>query len=122
MKQILAALFLTLMQVAPEADHLRLQTRRCGLDKQEVHHVHLLPDLVCELDMLTIAPTEQKLHVSSSEQTAHAIWAGTQDSPSPTQYVPLWSTQLDKSTRPKAGHVILCPFGSSSIFVPKFFI
>ena len=42
---------LFLMQVAPEADHLRLQKRQCGLDKQEVCHHHLRQIHVCELDM-----------------------------------------------------------------------
>ena len=53
------------------------------------------------LDMLIFAPKEKKLHVSSGEQIAHVIWAGTQDSPTPTHYVPLWSTQLEMSTSPK---------------------
>ena len=44
---------------------------RSGQTKQEVYHLHLRPDLVCELDMLIVAPTEQKLHVSSGDQIAH---------------------------------------------------
>ena len=73
--------FLFLMQVAPQADHLQIH--------------------VCELDMPIFAPIEQKLHVSSVEQIAHAIWADTQDSLSPTQHVPLWNVRLEKSTSQK---------------------
>ena len=45
--------------------------------------------------MLVFAVTWQKLHVSLGDQIAHATWslAGTQDSSSPTQYVPLWSVK-----------------------------
>ena len=118
---VISTVFL-LMRVAPEAYHLRLQTRQYCLDEQEVYHFHLRPVLVCELDMLIFAPMEQKLHVSSGEQIAHAILAGTQDSSNPTQHVPLWSTKLEKSTSEKAGHVIVSPFGSSSIVILKFFI
>ena len=46
--------------------------------------------------MPTFVAREQQLHVSSGEQIAHAILAGTQDSSGPTQYVPLWSTQLER--------------------------
>ena len=69
------------------------------------------------------ALTWQRLHVSLGDQVAHAPWslARTQDSSSPTQYVPLWSTQLEKAYKPEAGHVILSPFGSSSTVIPKFF-
>ena len=89
------------MQVAPEANHLRHPKRRRDLDKHEAHHLHLPPVLVCELGMLILALTERKvtcLSLSSGEQSAHATWAGTQDSSGPTQYVPLWCTQLEKST------------------------
>ena len=89
------------MQVAPEAYHLRLQERQYGLDKQEVHHLHVRPVLVCELDMLIFAPRKNKLNVSMSEQIAHAIWGGTQDSSNPTPCVPLWSVQLEKGTSQK---------------------
>ena len=75
--------------------------RQHGLDKREVYHLRLRPFLVCELDMLIFLPIEKKLHVSSGEQIAHATFAGTQDSSSPTQFVPLWSTQLEKSTSQK---------------------
>ena len=102
LRQIHASRILLLMQVV-----------------QEVHHLRLRPVLVCELDMLVFAPIERKLHVSSGEQIADAILAGMQDSSSPTQYVPLWSTQLEK---PKAGHVNVSPFGSSSIEIPTSFI
>ena len=54
-----------LMQVAPEAYHLRLQKRQYGLDEQEVYHLHLRLVLVCELDMPNFVPIGQKLHVSS---------------------------------------------------------
>ena len=102
LRQIHASPVLLLMQVAPEVYHLRLQKRQYGLDKQEVYyHLHLRPVLVCELDMLILAPMEQKLHVSSGEQIAHEILAGTQDTSNPTQYVELRSTQLEKSTSQK---------------------
>ena len=100
-RQIHASAVLLSMQDAPEVYHLRLQKRQQGLDKQEVYHLRLRPVLVCELDMLIFAPIEKKLHVSSGEQIAHATFAGTQDSSSPTQYVTLWSTQLEKSTSQK---------------------
>ena len=51
--------------------------------------------------MLIFATTKQKLHVSLGEQIAHSILAGTQDSSNPTQYVPLWSTKLEKRTSEK---------------------
>ena len=49
------------------------------------------------------ALTWQRLHVSLGDQVAPAPWslAGTQDSSSPTQYVPLWSTQLERPTSEK---------------------
>ena len=72
--------------------------------------------------MLTFAPKEQKLYVSSGEQTAHAISAGTQDSSSPKQYVPFVEYSAGEEYKPKAGHVILSPFGSNSIVIPKIFI
>ena len=68
------------MKVEPEADLLHLQKRQCDLDKKEVCHHHLRKIHVCELDMPTFVPIGQKLHVSSGEQFAHAIWAATQDS------------------------------------------
>ena len=49
--------------------------------------------------MLIFAPIEQKLHVSSGEQIAHAMLAGTQDSSNPAQYVPLWNLQLGSSSQ-----------------------
>ena len=52
------------MLAAQETDHLHHQRQQCDLDEQEVHHLRLPPDLVCELDLLIFAPTEQKLHVS----------------------------------------------------------
>ena len=67
----------------------------------EVYHLHLHPVLVCELRMLIFAPIGQKLLVSSGEEIAHAILAGTQDSSNPTQYVQLWNIQLAKSTSQK---------------------
>ena len=67
-----------------EADHLRLEKRQYGLNEQEVHHLHLFPVLVRELDMLIFARIKQKLHVSSGEWIAHAIWDDTQDSSCPT--------------------------------------
>ena len=91
----------SLMKVAPEVYHLHLQKRQCALDKQQVYHLRLRPVLMCEMDLLIFAPIEQKLHVSSGEQIAHVILAGTQDSSSPTQYVPLWRTQLEQSTNRK---------------------
>ena len=47
--------------------------------------------------------TLQKLHVSLGYQIAHATWplADTQESSNPTQYVPLWSTQLERNTSQK---------------------
>ena len=57
------------MQVAPEAHHLRVQNRQCGLDKQEFYRLCPRPVLVCELDMLVFAPIERMLHVSRSEGT-----------------------------------------------------
>ena len=44
------------MQVAPEADHLRLQNGSAVWTNRKVHHLHLPPDLVCALDMLIFAP------------------------------------------------------------------
>ena len=66
-------------------------------------HLHLHPCLVHELDRLVFALTWQRLHVSSGDQIAHATWslADTQDSSSPTQYVPAWSTQLERNTDQK---------------------
>ena len=43
---------LFLMLAAQETDHLHHQRQQCDLDEQEVHHLRLPPDLVCELDML----------------------------------------------------------------------
>ena len=56
-----------------------------------------------ELDMLVFALTWRRLHVSSGDQVAHATWslADTQDSSSPTQYVPWWSAQLERNTDQK---------------------
>ena len=78
---------LFLMQVALEADHLRLQNRQCGLDEQEVYHLHLRPVLVCELDVLIFAAIKQKLHVSSGVRSNIVC--------------PLWSIRLEKSTSQK---------------------
>ena len=49
------------------------------------------------------ALTRQRLHVSLGDQIAHATWSlgDSQDSSSPTQYVPLWSTQLEMSAGQK---------------------
>ena len=70
-------------------------------------HLHLHPclvhGLVHELDMMVFALTWQRLHVSLGDQVAHATrsLADTQDSSSPTQYVPLWSAQLERNTDQK---------------------
>ena len=57
------------MQVAPEADHHRVQNRQCGLDKQEFYRLCPHPVLVRELDTLIFAPIERMLHVSRTEET-----------------------------------------------------
>ena len=59
------------------------------------------PVLGHELDMMVFVAKEQKLHVSSGEPTAHATWAGTQDSSNPTHKFPLWNIELEKSTSRK---------------------
>ena len=46
-------------------------------------HFHFHHVLVYELDMLIFVPILQTLHVSSGEETAHTILAGTQDSSNP---------------------------------------
>ena len=70
---------------------------------QGVSHLHLHTCRVHDLDMLFFALTWQRLHVYLSDQVAYATWslADTQDSSSPTQYVPLWSTQLERNTDQK---------------------
>ena len=84
-------------------------------------HLHLHPCLVHGLDVLVFALTWQRLHVSSGDQVAHATWslAETQDS---SAKCPILECSAGEEYRPKAGHVILSHFGSSSIVVPKFFI
>ena len=91
------------MLAAQEFGHLHHQRQHFDLAAQGVHHLRLRVYLENELDMLVFAPTEQKLHVSSGEQIAHTTWflAGTQDSSGPTQYVELWTTQLERSTGQK---------------------
>ena len=68
--------------------------------------------------MLICFDRATKLQVSSGEPIAHATLAGTQDSSNPTQYVPLWTIRLEKSTSQKLD----LPFGSSSMVISKFFI
>ena len=55
--------------------------------------------ILCSITLLVFPLTWHKLHVSLGDQIAHATWswADTQDSSIPTQCVPFWSTQLDKS-------------------------
>ena len=75
------------------------------LAAQVVYHPHLHLDsgLVHELDKLVLAMTWQSLHFSSCYQVAHATWLlpDTQDSSNPTQFVPLWSAQLERNTDQK---------------------
>ena len=92
---------LLLMLVAPKAYHLGLQTREYDLDKQQVCHLRRHPTLVNELDMLIFVALEQQLHVSSCEQIAQAILAGTQGRLNPIQCVPLWNIPLEMSTSQK---------------------
>ena len=86
------------MQVAPRAGNLRLQKRSSWLGEPEAYHLHLRPVLVCELDTLIFVAIGQKVHVSSGESNGHTILAGTQDSLSPTQYIPLWTIRPEKGT------------------------
>ena len=69
-----------LMKVEPEADLLHLQKRQCDLDKKRFVIIMFVQIHVCELDTPIFVPIGQKLHVSSGEQFAHAIWAATHDS------------------------------------------
>ena len=75
----------------------------------------------CELGMQMFAPIEQKFHVSLGEETAHAIWAGMQDSSNPKPICPTVEYSAGEEYKPKAGHVILTPFGSNSTVIPKFY-
>ena len=50
------------------------------------------------------------------------FWLARKDSSNPTQYVPLWSAQLEEEHNRKARHVTLSPVKFSSITIPKFFI
>ena len=110
-----------LMEAAPEVYHLRLQNRHCGLNEEEVDHLHLRPVLVCELDMLLFALTGQKLNVSSSEQIADNFgWYARLVKPN--TFCPIVEYSTGEEYKPKAGHVIVSPFGSTSMVIPKFFI
>ena len=40
------------MLAAQEVDHLHHQKQRYDLDAQDVHHLHNLAGIVCELDMI----------------------------------------------------------------------
>ena len=96
------ASFLTHLVPMWQMDLARLEVLFFFVTVQELCVLRQIrPVLVCELETLIFAPIRQKLHVSSGERIAHAILAGTQDSSNPTQNVPLWSIQLEKSTSQK---------------------
>ena len=84
-------------------------------------HLHLHACLVHELDMLVFALTWQRLHVFLGDQVARATWplADMQDSSNTMCRI---QDSAGEEYRPKAGHVILSPFESSSLVVPKFYI
>ena len=71
--------------------------------------------------MLIFALIVRKLHVFLGEGTAHAILAGMQDSSNPKQCLIVIYSAGDEY-KPKAGHVILSPFGSNSIVIPECFV
>ena len=61
------------------------------------HVVCLVHELECAGLRSDMAKVTMSLRVT---RVAHATWllADTQDSSSPTQYVPLWSAQLERNT------------------------
>ena len=72
-----------------------------------VCHLRRHPVSGHELDTLILVAKEQKSHVSSGEQIAHATLAGTQDSSNPTQDVPFVEYSTGEQYKPKAGHEIV---------------
>ena len=105
---------LFLMQVAPEAYHFRLQN---GLDKQKVYHLHLHPVLVCELDMLIFCSDRAKVTClyGWADRSRDLGWYARLVS----TLCPIVEYSAGEAYKPKAGHVHLCPLGSSSIIITK---
>ena len=110
LRQMHASPVLLLIQVAPEVYHLRLQKRQYGLDEPEVYYLRLHPVLACELDMLIFDPIDQKLHVSSGEQIAHAILAMFLLGVKSNTICAIVEQSAGEEYKPKAGHLILSPF------------
>ena len=75
--------------------------------------------LVHELDMLVFALTWRQGYMSP--WVTHATWSlvDAQDSSGPTQKSPIVEYSAGEEHRPKAGHVILSLFGSSSMVIPR---
>ena len=73
--------------------------------------------------MLVFALTWPRIHVSSGNQVAHDLVVGRYARLVRSNTIcPIVECSVGEEYRPEAGHVILSPFGSSSIVVPKFFI
>ena len=104
------------MMVAPGAYHLRLQNRPRDLNEQEVYSHHLRQVVVNELGTQIFLSVKANVTCLFGwvDLSRHFGW-----------YVRLVKSKTICPIvvcRPKAGRVILSPFGSNSTVVPKFFI
>ena len=104
------------MLAAQETDHLHHQRQRCYLGAQEVHHLRLPPDLVCELDLLIVRSDIAKVTCLLGDLGWNPRLVRSNTTCPSVEY------SAGEGYQPKAGHVILSPFGSSFIVTPKFFI
>ena len=86
----------------------------------EVCHLRCHPVLGHELDMLIFVAIEQKLHVSSGEQNAHATFGWYARLVKSNTICPIVEYSTGEKYKPKAGHVIIAPFGSETGAIHQF--